>query len=64
MIPSGILTATWYIHMYWELFGGDMSVSKSSMSWVDTWYAGYSVQYWGLPGGVMSDTGTLFTKGM
>ena len=28
MNPSGILTATWYIYMYWELLGGDMSVSN------------------------------------
>ena len=30
----------------------------SSKSWIDTWCAGYSVQHWGLSGGVMSDTGT------
>ena len=45
--------------IHWELIGGDMSVSKRSISWVDTWYAGYSVQYWDLSGGVMSDTGSL-----
>ena len=44
--------------VHWELIGGDMSVSRSSKSWIDTWCAGYSVQHWGLSGGVISDTGT------
>ena len=57
MMTEDILTATWCNSLYWELIGGNMSVSRVSCK-----LGGLPVfftVYWDPPGGTMSGTRTL-----